>query len=63
MMKMLKAAMVACLAGFAMPAYAKDSWDAAVDAAKKEGKVVVYDMALGAPYFTAVQVWHPRRES
>jgi iron(III) transport system substrate-binding protein len=25
-----------------------------VDAAKKEGKLVIYDMALGAPYFTAV---------
>ncbi len=29
-------------------------WNAVVDAAKKEGKVVVYNMALGAPYFTAV---------
>src|SRR6201999_729612 len=32
----------------------EDNWDTVVDAAKKEGKVVVYDMALGAPYFIAV---------
>jgi len=54
MMKLLKVAAVACLAGLIVPAYAEESWDAVVDAAKKEGKVVVYDMALGAPYFTAV---------
>ena len=53
-MRMLKAAIVACLAGFAVPAHAQGTWDAVVDAAKKEGKVVVYDMALGAPYFLAV---------
>ena len=35
------------------PAHA-DDWNTVVDAAKKEGKVVVYNMALGAPYFTAV---------
>jgi ABC-type Fe3+ transport system substrate-binding protein len=29
-------------------------WTAVVDAAKKEGKVVVYSMALGAPYYAAV---------
>jgi ABC-type uncharacterized transport system YnjBCD substrate-binding protein len=29
-------------------------WAAVVDAAKKEGKVVVYSMALGAPYYAAV---------
>jgi len=57
MMRTLKAALVACLAfflaGTALPAHAED-WQAVVDAAKKEGKVVVYDMALGAPYFLAV---------
>ena len=30
------------------------SWDFVVAAAKKEGKVVVYSMALGAPYLAAV---------
>jgi iron(III) transport system substrate-binding protein len=54
MMRTLKAAMVVCLAGLVVPAHAQGSWDAVVDAAKKEGKVVVYDMALGAPYFLAV---------
>src|ERR1700744_3023096 len=54
MRKMLKAALLICLAGFVMPAHADDSWPAVVDAAKKEGKLVIYDMALGAPYFTAV---------
>jgi ABC-type Fe3+ transport system substrate-binding protein len=51
---MLKALILACLAGLVAPAHAEDNWDAVVDAAKKEGKVVVYDMALGAPYFVAV---------
>lgn len=38
-----------------LPASAQDaSWNAVVDAAKKEGRVVVYNMALGAPYFAAV---------
>jgi ABC-type Fe3+ transport system substrate-binding protein len=50
-----KLLLVALLAGFAVPASAEDaSWDSVVAAAKKEGKVVVYNMALGAPYFTAV---------
>ena len=55
-MKTLKAMLVACVAGMVMPAHAQaqEPWDAVVDAAKKEGKVVVYDMALGAPYFIAV---------
>src|SRR5690348_7185713 len=53
MMRMLKAALIACFVGNALPAHAED-WQAVVDAAKKEGKVVVYDMALGAPYFLAV---------
>jgi ABC-type Fe3+ transport system substrate-binding protein len=52
--KTLQAVVIACLASLAVPAQAEDSWDAVVDAAKKEGKVVVYDMALGAPYFLAV---------
>lgn len=53
MMRMLKAALIACFVGNALPVHAED-WKAVVDAAKKEGKVVVYDMALGAPYFLAV---------
>lgn len=58
--KTLQAMVIACFACLALPAHAEDakgaqgSWDAVVDAAKKEGKVVVYDMALGAPYFLAV---------
>jgi ABC-type Fe3+ transport system substrate-binding protein len=48
-------AVVALLAGAAVPASAQDaSWNAVVAAAKQEGKVVVYNMALGAPYFQAV---------
>src|SRR5580704_11710758 len=53
-MRTLRAMLMACVAGMTMPAHAQESWDAVVDAAKKEGKVVVYDMALGAPYFLAV---------
>jgi iron(III) transport system substrate-binding protein len=50
-----KVALVALFAGLAVPALAQDaSWDSVVAAAKKEGKVVVYNMALGAPYFAAV---------
>ncbi|WP_338697663.1 extracellular solute-binding protein [Bradyrhizobium sp. 26S5] len=48
-------AAVACLVGLFSPAQADDgSWDKVVEAAKKEGKVVVYNMALGAPYFKEV---------
>src|ERR1700743_1400122 len=54
MMRTLKAAMIACLAGFVLPAHAQDAWQGVVDAAKQEGKLVIYDMALGAPYFVAV---------
>ena len=56
----LQAVVIACLASQALAAHAEEaegaqvSWDTVVDAAKKEGKVVVYDMALGAPYFLAV---------
>jgi iron(III) transport system substrate-binding protein len=53
-MKILRSLVVACLAGLVVPAQAEESWDAVVEAAKKEGKIVVYDMALGAPYFLAV---------
>ena len=53
MRKTLRAALLVCLAGLVMPAHA-DDWQIVVDAAKKEGKLVIYDMALGAPYFTAV---------
>jgi ABC-type Fe3+ transport system substrate-binding protein len=50
-----KAALVACIAALLVPAHAEDaSWDAVVIAAKKEGKVVVYNMTLGAPYFKDV---------
>lgn len=53
--KLKRAALIALLAGFAVPASAQDaSWDSVVAAAKKEGKVVVYSMALGAPYYQAV---------
>lgn len=53
--KLKLATVVACFVGLAGPGYAEDaSWQSVVDAAKKEGKVVVYNMALGAPYFTAV---------
>ncbi|MGJ4941975.1 ABC transporter substrate-binding protein [Bradyrhizobium sp. HKCCYLS1011] len=54
MMNMLRVAIVACFASLAVPACAQDDWQGVVDAAKKEGKLVIYDMALGAPYFTAV---------
>lgn len=55
MLNLKKLAVVALLAGAAVPASAQDaSWDAVVAAAKQEGKVVVYNMALGAPYFHAV---------
>ena len=54
MLKTLKVAVVLGLMGLAWPAQAQESWDSVVDAAKKEGKVVVYNMALGAPYFIAV---------
>jgi ABC-type Fe3+ transport system substrate-binding protein len=53
--KLKKAALIALLAGCSAPASAQDaSWDSIVAAAKKEGKVVVYSMALGAPYYAAV---------
>jgi iron(III) transport system substrate-binding protein len=54
MMNMLRVAIVACLASLSVPACAQDDWQSVVDAAKKEGKLVIYDMALGAPYFIAV---------
>lgn len=54
MIKALKAVVAACLVCAALPARAEDSWDAVVAAAKKEGKVAVYNMTLGAPYFVAV---------
>jgi iron(III) transport system substrate-binding protein len=53
--KLKRAALVALLAGFAAPVAAQDaSWDSVAAAAKKEGKLVVYSMALGAPYYQAV---------
>lgn len=53
--KLKRAALIALLAGFPVPAPAQDaSWDSVVAAAKKEGKVIVYSMALGAPYYLAV---------
>lgn len=53
-MKALRAIVAACLAGLLAPAHAADTMDGVAAAAKKEGKVVVYNMALGAPYFVAV---------
>ena len=58
-MKLKRAALAvglsSLLAGLAFPALAQDAgWDSVVAAAKKEGKVVVYSMALGAPYYLAV---------
>jgi iron(III) transport system substrate-binding protein len=48
-------ALVASVASFVVPASAQQAnWDDVVQAAKKEGKVVVYSMALGAPYYLAV---------
>jgi iron(III) transport system substrate-binding protein len=48
-------ALIVLFAGAAAPVSGQDaSWDAVVTAAKQEGKVVVYNMALGAPYFQAV---------
>jgi ABC-type Fe3+ transport system substrate-binding protein len=53
--KLKRAALVALFAGFVAPASAQDaSWDSVVVAAKNEGRVVVYSMALGAPYYVAV---------
>jgi len=54
MMNTLRVAIVACLACLSVPAIAQDDWQSVAEAAKKEGKLVIYDMALGAPYFTAV---------
>jgi iron(III) transport system substrate-binding protein len=54
MMKTFKLALAVCLTGLLSPALAEDALQPVVDAAKKEGKVVVYNMALGAPYFLAV---------
>jgi ABC-type Fe3+ transport system substrate-binding protein len=52
---MKRLALIALLAMAAAPASAEDaSWDAVVAAAKQEGKVVVYNMSLGAPYWLAV---------
>ena len=48
----VKAAIAACLVYLVIPAHAEDpAWEAVVASAKKEGKVVVYNMTLGAPYF------------
>jgi iron(III) transport system substrate-binding protein len=48
-------ALIALLATAAAPASAQDaSWDGVVAAAKQEGKLVLYNMSAGAPYFQAV---------
>ena len=53
--KLKSAALAVWFASLAVPATAQDAnWDAVVAAAKKEGKVVIYSMALGAPYYAAV---------
>ena len=56
MLKILKRlALVALFATVAVPALAQDAaWDEVVTAAKKEGKLVLYNMSAGAPYFQAV---------
>jgi iron(III) transport system substrate-binding protein len=54
MIKAFKALALVCVIWVTTPAYAEQSWDAVVEAAKKEGKVAVYNMTLGAPYFVAV---------
>jgi ABC-type Fe3+ transport system substrate-binding protein len=48
-------ALIALFATSAIPAFAQDAaWDDVVAAAKKEGKLVLYNMSAGAPYFQAV---------
>lgn len=54
MSKLRMLALVAACVGCLGSAARADDWNAVVEAAKKEGKVVVYNMALGAPYFVAV---------
>lgn len=54
MIKVFKALALVCVVWVMTPAHAEESWDAVVEAAKKEGKVAVYNMTLGAPYFVAV---------
>jgi ABC-type Fe3+ transport system substrate-binding protein len=56
LLKTLKGlALIALLTTIAVPAFAQDaSWDAVVAAAKQEGKLVLYNMSAGAPYFQAV---------
>ncbi|HEY3791777.1 MAG TPA: extracellular solute-binding protein, partial [Bradyrhizobium sp.] len=50
-----KLALIALLATAVFPASAQDaSWDGVVAAAKQEGKLVLYNMSAGAPYFQAV---------
>ncbi|MGM4919259.1 ABC transporter substrate-binding protein [Tardiphaga sp. 813_E8_N1_3] len=55
-MGFLKRGFLACLTAAALiPLNAQaEDWNAVIDAAKKEGKVVIYSMALGAPYYGAV---------
>jgi len=48
-------ALITLFASAAIPASAQDAnWDDVVAAAKKEGKVVVYNMSAGAPFWMAV---------
>ncbi|MBR1124822.1 extracellular solute-binding protein [Bradyrhizobium lablabi] len=54
MIKAFKALALVCAVWVMSPAHAEEPWNAVVEAAKKEGKVVVYNMTLGAPYFVAV---------
>jgi spermidine/putrescine-binding protein len=52
---MLAVAMLSVAATAATPAAAQDAdWDKVVAAAKQEGKVVVYNSALGTAYYKAV---------
>ncbi len=55
MLTLKSLALIALFAATAVPASAQDaSWDEVVAAAKKEGKLVLYNMSAGAPYFQAV---------
>ncbi len=54
-MAWLKHILVLAALAIAMPAAAQDAaaWNKVIDAAKKEGKVVVYNSAIGSPFYKA----------
>ncbi len=55
-MLLLKRVLIACSLGVVLASSSAraEEWKDVVAAAKKEGKVVIYCMALGAPYYAAV---------